>query len=65
LRTFTYKKTDKLLRTHTEEPRRIQFARETTLKVVSEQDKNASLLAPANLTSKLVEIDQNEHQIMS
>jgi hypothetical protein len=61
LRTYTCKRTDKLLRTHTEEPRRTLSARETTLRVVLEIVPNASKLLSAHqaLEPETV-IDRNE-----
>jgi hypothetical protein len=53
LRTSTCKRTDRLLRTLTEEPRKTQSARETTPRVVLEAAQIASLLPYAHQASAL------------
>ena len=61
LRTYTCKRMDKLLRTLTEEPRRILSARETTLRVVLEIVANASKLLSAHQASESETVfDRNE-----
>lgn len=56
LRTYTCKKTDRLLRTLSEEPRRIPSARETTPRVVLEavEDVSKSLYAHQALVLETV-----------